>query len=200
MRDSQNRLKENLITHARSLAFPSAASRKNDPDGLSVLVSEVAPEHCCLVFCSTKKNCESVAKLISSNLSPELQQWRTAEKLKLRRALEVVIYCYSKKINYGHLTLFQFQQESGRLCPILRSTLPFGIAYHHSGLTADERQLIEEAFSSGTLCCLCCTSTLAAGVNLPARRVYFPVYLLYCATLNGVLFTLGCATVAFHRK
>ncbi|XP_046445398.1 helicase POLQ-like isoform X1 [Daphnia pulex] len=136
--------------HCRSVSSLSAESRKNDPDGISALVSEVAPEHCCLVFCSTKKNCESVAKLISSNLSPNLLQWKTAEKLKLRRALE---------------------QESGRLCPILKSTLPFGIAYHHSGLTADERQLIEEAFSSGTLCCLCCTSTLAAGVNLPARRV-----------------------------
>ncbi|KAI9551698.1 hypothetical protein GHT06_022034 [Daphnia sinensis] len=129
---------ENFMKHSRSVSAPCATSRKNDPDGLSVLVSEVAPEHSCLVFCSTKKNCESVAKLVSSNLPPTLQQWKTAEKLKLRKALE---------------------QESGRLCPILKSTLPFGVAYHHS------------AFSSGTLCCLCCTSTLAAGVNLPARRV-----------------------------
>lgn len=82
---------ENFIKHSRSVSATSTASRKNDPDGLSVLVSEVAPEHCCLVFCSTKKNCESVAKLISNNLPPALQEWKVPEKLKLRRALEVTI-------------------------------------------------------------------------------------------------------------
>lgn len=67
--------------------------------------------------------------------------------------------------------LQQLQELAAGLCPVLRSTIPYGVAYHHAGLTQDERKLVEEAFKAHVVQILCTTSTLAAGVNLPAHRV-----------------------------
>lgn len=52
------------------------------------------------------------------------------------------------------------------LCGVL-----MGVAFHHAGLTATQRRLIEVAYKTQVVYVLVATSTLAAGVNLPASRV-----------------------------
>ncbi|KAM5194262.1 helicase POLQ-like isoform 2-T2 [Mantella aurantiaca] len=143
---------ENNLTLSRPLNYKYSSNMvRLDPDHIIALVTEVIPNHSCLVFCPTKKNCENVAEMICKYLNKMYLGYREAEKKILLENLK----------NTGN----------GTLCPVLKRTVTFGIAYHHSGLTSDERKLVEEAYSAGVLCLLTCTSTLAAGVNLPARRV-----------------------------
>jgi len=48
---------------------------------------------------------------------------------------------------------------------------PAGLAVHHSKLDSEDRIKIEKAFEAGDLGIICCTSTLAVGVNLPCHTV-----------------------------
>ncbi|KAG9342589.1 hypothetical protein JZ751_016021 [Albula glossodonta] len=143
---------EQCFKLSRPLNFKySSNMQKIDPDHIIALVTEVIPVHSCLVFCPTKKNCENVAVMICKYLKNDYLQHRREEKAALLEDLRA--------------------SGNGSLCPVLQKTVPYGLAYHHSGLTSDERKLVEEAYTAGVLCLLACTSTLAAGINLPARRV-----------------------------
>lgn len=60
------------------------------------------------------------------------------------------------------------KQSKGRE---LRELLPKGMGTHHAGMPRSDRNLIERLFAEGVLKVLCCTATLAWGVNLPAAAV-----------------------------
>lgn len=65
----------------------------------------------------------------------------------------------------------QLRQSPAGLDAVLGKTVPMGVAFHHAGLTMDEREIVEGAFRKCYLKVLIATTTLSSGVNLPARRV-----------------------------
>ncbi|CAG7922892.1 unnamed protein product [Penicillium olsonii] len=53
----------------------------------------------------------------------------------------------------------------------LKSSLAAGVAFHHAGLGPEDRHTVETGFKEGHISVICCTSTLAVGVNLPCHLV-----------------------------
>ncbi|XP_065858049.1 helicase and polymerase-containing protein TEBICHI isoform X2 [Euphorbia lathyris] len=140
-----------------------------DPDHIVELCNEVVQEgHSVLIFCSSRKGCESTAKHVSKFLKKfSINIQNNSEFLDIASAIDAL-----RKCPVG-------------LDPTLEETLPCGVAYHHAGLTVEEREIIESCYRKGLLRVLTATSTLAAGVNLPARRVIFRQPRIGCDFIDG---------------
>jgi len=125
-----------------------------DPDGVAALCLESAERRLpTLVFCPTRRSAEHcarlVARLISTAAAPVSPRAHSARKDLLAR----------------------LRTGAAGLNEALAVCVPNGVGIHHAGLTAEERASVEAAMRTGLMLVLVATSTLAAGVNLPAHRV-----------------------------
>ena len=127
-----------------------------DRDRLVPLVAEVvAAGHSALVFCATQRGAEACARLLTALLPRAVPP--PAADLQRRRA--------------GVLAGIRERLEGGEAGAELAAAVMAGVGFHHAGLTTQEREGVEAGYRSGALQVLAATSTLAAGINLPARRV-----------------------------
>lgn len=76
----------------------------------------------------------------------------------------------------------------------LRELVPKGFGIHNAGMPRSDRNKVEQLFARGHIKVLCCTATLAWGVNLPAAAVIIKGTQLYSAG-EGKFVDLGILDV-----
>ncbi|TWW59377.1 DNA polymerase theta [Takifugu flavidus] len=151
--------------------FVPALNIKGDDDHIVSLCYETVREGCSvLLFCPSKNWCEKLADSIAREFY-NLRNSGEAEPPPVPLDQEGLVDVVA-----------QLRRTPAGLDSILQRTVPWGVAFHHAGLTFDERDVLEGAFRQGLVRVLAATSTLSSGVNLPARRV-----IIRTPTFNGHL-------------
>ncbi|CAF2671985.1 unnamed protein product [Rotaria sp. Silwood2] len=154
---------------------------QGDSEGITEIIWNVIEHNCrsVLVFCSTKHWCEVLAKLLAKNFRRIMddKQINPLDKIKLEDVIE------------------QLRRTPVGLDADLACSIPMGVAFHHAGLTIDEREIIENAYRANIIRVIVCTSTLSSGVNLPARLVIIrsPLQNGRCIDLSTYLQMVGRA-------
>ena len=110
-----------------------------------------------LIFKQSRREAESTASKIASEIG------LLSSKLPRERIREL--------LNYAQDTISSKIERE-----VLSKLVSVGVAFHHAGLSLEARRVVEKGFRDRILKVVVATPTLAAGVNLPARRVIVYAY------------------------
>jgi helicase len=106
-----------------------------------------------LIFVNNRKSTVSLAARLSSVVADLLSE---EEKKDLKKLVT--------SMKHEQAEIISIEQS-------LVTSLQNGVAFHHAGLESSQRRLVEQGFKDHRIKCIVATPTLAAGVNIPARRV-----------------------------
>jgi helicase len=113
-----------------------------------------------LVFASTRRNAVGLARRAAPKVKDLLSK-------PMQRSLTRIA---DSIISSGERT---------RISELLADLVRQGAAFHHAGLPASHRRIIEDSFRDRKIKVIAATPTLAFGVNLPARMVIINNYRRY---------------------
>jgi len=119
-----------------------------DDSTINLVLDTLEKNKQAIVFANTKRSAEKCAEDISKKIKQTKPEYHELS--------EKAIKALSKPT---------------KQCERLSFCLKKGIAFHHAGLTHQQKDLIEENFRNGIIKIICSTPTLAYGLDLPAYRV-----------------------------
>ncbi|HIH97615.1 MAG TPA: DEAD/DEAH box helicase [Thermoplasmata archaeon] len=123
-------------------------------DSISFLVEDTIKQGGqALVFVNTRRSANALAKKVGGAIRPVISEKEREEAANLS----------------NHV--LNVEREKTSLGKSLADCVREGCAFHHAGLGSEQRRVVEQAFREGKIKCVVATPTLAAGMNLPARRV-----------------------------
>lgn len=106
-----------------------------------------------LIFVNNRRSTVSLANKLSVILENMLSE-------KEKKYLKDIVF-----------SLGQEQMENTLIVQKLASCIEKGVAFHNAGLSSIQKRAVEQGFKDRMIKCIVATPTLAAGVNIPARRV-----------------------------
>jgi helicase len=111
----------------------------------NIVVDSVLKDGSCLIFCNSKRGAVNEAKKL--NLKKYLSADEVAE---LRNLKEEVLMALDPPTE---------------TCKTLAECIERGVAFHHAGLTYEQRKIVEDGFRKKLIKVICCTPTLCLNAN-----------------------------------
>lgn len=139
---------EATLPPPRQLAGPKSAPT------WCALLDTLDSEGQLIVFVSTRRSAQSEARKLAERCRKYLTKEDPERLVRLSELAENIS-----------------SESDSSMGDVLVAAVKGGVAFHHAGLTSKQRRLIERGFKRGLISAIIATPTLAAGVNLPARRV-----------------------------